>query len=73
MGAMSQLAAEKEEALNTARLDWQEAYCRLMEYQDAYPPAHRKPEEIAEEARLSGVCTIMKSHYDNAKSRQYKL
>lgn len=73
MGIMSQIAAEKEDALNAARLDWQEAFCALVDYQAAHPPAHRKPHEIREEARLDGICIIMKSRYSVAESERYRL
>jgi hypothetical protein len=73
MGVMSQIAAEKEDALNAARLDWQEAFANLMEYQDRHPPAHRSPREIAEVARLDSICGLMKYRYDIAESQRYKL
>ncbi len=73
MGRMSELSAERQDALNAAQMAYLEAYADYTGYMDRHPPAHRKIEEIRELDRLQGICTIAKMKYEIAQSERYKV
>lgn len=70
---MSQIALEREDALNAAHWEYLEAYDAMVDYQDKHPPAHRKPHETDELARLDSICMCAKYRYDAAKGQRYRL
>lgn len=73
MSAMSELSAEREEALNDARQEYETAFTAYMSLIERWPPAHRKPSEQEEISRAEGRCTIAHMHYENAKAQRYKV
>lgn len=73
MGAMSQLAMEKDEEINDLRWAYQHAFASMMEYMDKHPPANRTPRQIQEVARLESICDMARYMYEQAEERRYKI
>ncbi len=73
MGAMSQLASEKEEALSAAHWEYLDAYAAYEAFMTAHPPAHRKLEDQKYLDHLEGVCSIAKYHYETLKANRYRV
>lgn len=73
MGAMSDLAAEREYALNEAHWAYKESFDALMTYQANHDINRRTLAEMEELGRLDSICLVKKMHYENAKSNRFRV
>ena len=73
MGAMSELDAEREDALNAAQMNYLEAYADYTKYMDEHPPAHRTIEQMRKLLDLESRSGIAKLKYEIALSERYKV
>lgn len=73
MGRMSEIAAEKEDALQSAKMEYIDAFSDYRAYMENHPPGHRTWRQTAEIARLSEVSDVKRMMYDIEKSRRYIL
>lgn len=73
MGAMSQLATEKDEQINALHWEYREAFAALMEYQDKTDPSHRTIKQTEELSRLTLICGHAKYLYEIAEMRRYQI
>lgn len=71
MGAMSQLAADKDEAIPAARIEWLEAFAEYSTFLDTHDINHRTMEEIDEASRLESVCMWAKYRFELAQHSRY--
>lgn len=73
MGAMSQLAAEKEQEINILHWEYQEAYQTLLDFQERHPLSHRSIAEMKERVRLELMCSLAKDRYERANERRHTI
>lgn len=73
MGRMSEIAADKEESLQSAYAEYLEAFADYQSYMDAHPPAHRREAEAKELSRLESLSGWKKVLWEMEKSRRYKV
>ncbi len=73
MGAMSQLAMEKDAEITSLHNEYMTAFEALMFYQDKYPPAHRTVKQMQELTRLESICGMAKMRYERAEERRYRV
>ena len=73
MGAMSQLAAEKEEEINILHFEYLEAFQALLDFQERCPIARRSIDDMKERDRLELMSSLAKDRYERANERRHKI
>lgn len=73
MGAMSELSAEREEAVAETYCTYREAYADYQAILEKYPPAHRHPWQQDEIGKAERKCMFAKLHWENAKIGRYRI
>lgn len=73
MSVMSQISAEREEALNEAHIAWLEAEEELRKMQDATEIMQRDGAQWMAIVNQRQVCGVLRMKYERAKSDRYKL
>lgn len=73
MGAMSQLAAEKDAEINHLHATWLEEFEKLRSLLEKYPLGRRTYESSEEVAKQDAACGIAKYKYEAAESQRYKV
>lgn len=73
MGALSQLAADKDEAIQAARIEWLEAFAEYTAFLDTHDINRRTMEEIDEASRLESVCMWAKYRFEKCDRERYKI
>lgn len=73
MSRMSELSAERQEALNAAQMAYLEAFAAYTKYMDEHHALHRTTEQMRELHRLESLCGLAKMKYEIAQSERYKV
>lgn len=72
MGRMSELHAEKQEALNSLHQAYREAFEEMMAYQERHDISHRTLEQTNYLSKLTSICGAAKYKFDTAKMREWE-
>ncbi len=73
MSAMSELSAEREEALNEARWEYQEAFDAYVDLLSKYPIGQRTLDQMDEISKAEWRCMKTKECWEHARDNRYKV
>ena len=73
MSALAMIDMERQQSLDEAHWEYQEAFDAMMDYQAAHDINRRTLAEIDELSRLTSICESKKYAYEIAKMQRYKV